>query len=87
MNKIERYSNWCDIDRLDGVDIYDGEPLFVRFPDGACKGVEVVVKQSTYPVSEQGGQWNHRESLAYAQIDYHGVKALVPLVGLEARRV
>lgn len=88
MNKIERYSDWwCWVDRLDGVDLKDGELLFVRFPDGTAKGVTAVVRDRRVRVSEQGGHYDARESLAYCEIDYHGVSALVPLVGLEARRV
>jgi hypothetical protein len=86
MNKIERYSQWCEIDRLEGVDVKNGELLFVRFPNGHAQGVTAVVKVRNTSVSEQGGQYTMRESIAYAEAEYHGVKILVPLVGLEARR-
>lgn len=87
MSKIECYSNWCWIDRLDGVDLKNGELLFVKFPDGSAFGVACVVKSRTVDVQDMGHTYGAHESLAYAEIDYHGVKVLVPLVGLEARRV
>lgn len=87
MDKIERYSNWCWIDRLDGVDIQNGEVLFVRFPDGHAQNVTAVVKRRSVPWDDMGHPCSLPESFAYAEIEYHGVKSLLPLVGLEARRV
>lgn len=87
MNKIECYSNWCWIDRLDGVDLKNGELLFVRFPDGHAQGVECIVETKTVRVSEQGGHYDAPSMRAFAEIIYHGVPVKLPLVGLEARRV
>jgi hypothetical protein len=88
MNRIECYSNWCWIDRLDGTDLKHGELLFVRFPDGHAQGVECVVEVKTVPIPEQGsGHYDAYSSRAFAEIDYHGVAVRIPLTGLEARRV
>lgn len=87
MSKIERYSNWCWIDRLDGVDLKDGEMLFVRFPDGHHEGITCIVKPRKVSVQDMGSKYDAPESLAFFKIEYHGVTTLVPLVGLDARRV
>jgi hypothetical protein len=88
VNKIIRDNNWCEIDMLDGKVLTDGELLFVRFPDGTARGHQIKVKAEPYQIMEQGnGRYDARRSIAYAPVDYHGVVVLVPLVGLEARRV
>jgi len=87
MNKIEWYSNWCWIDQLDDGDLKHGELLFVRFPDGHAQGLECIIETQNIRVGEQGGHYDAPSQRAFAEIDYHGVKAKVPLVGLEARRV
>lgn len=86
MSRIERYSNWCWIDRLDGVDLKNGEQLLVRWPDGILQDVRCVVVQRTVDVQDMGNTYGAAESFAYAEIDHHGVKARVPLVGMEAKR-
>jgi len=87
MNKIECYSNWCWIDRLNGGDLKHGEPLLVRFPDGHEQHVECIVERKTVSVNDHGHTFEALSSRAFAQIDYHGVPCKLPLVGLEARRV
>lgn len=87
MNRIECYSNWCWIDRLDGVDLKHGERLLVRFPDGHELPIECVIEQKTVPISDHGSRFDATSSRAFAEIYFHGVPCKLPLVGLEARRV
>jgi hypothetical protein len=86
MSRIERYSNWCWIDRLEGVDLKDGERLLVRWPNSILQYVCCIVEQRTVDIQDMGNTFGALESFAYAEIDHHGVKARVPLVGMEAKR-
>jgi hypothetical protein len=87
MNKIERHSNWSYFDRLDGVVLKNGERLSVRFPDGFFSEIVVRVVERSIPISDHGHTYDGTESFAFVELDHHGVVALVPLVGLEARRI
>jgi hypothetical protein len=73
MSRIERYGNWFDC--LDRIKIKNGERLLVRFPNGTEETITACVRDDT------------TAAFAYAQISYHGVFTLVPLLGLEARRL
>ena len=87
MNKIERYSNWCSVDRLDGINLRHGEILIIKWPDGQLQQIPIRVDVTTESVMEQGGptqiEVRHASVLAY----HRGVQVHVPLVGLEAQRV
>ena len=86
MNRIERYLNWCSIDRLDGLDLNDGELLIVAWPDGQLQQVQICVARRTFshgnPCDGEG-----IESHAFAVAYHRGVQVKVPLLGLEAQRV
>lgn len=87
MNAIERYSNWCSIDRLDGIDLKDGELLIIRWPDGQFGQVQLCVETGTFEIGEQGGDFQARRSHASVIAYHRGVQVRVPVVGLEAQRV
>ena len=48
MSKIECYSNWCYIDRLDGINLVDGERLEVTFPSGETLQVTCKIIDQSY---------------------------------------
>ena len=85
--KIETYSNWCHFDRLDGVDLVDGDRLIITFPDGKERLVKAIVQREDYTTYEQGGHHtNIPVRRAYAETSVWGVPVKLPLAGLEARR-
>jgi hypothetical protein len=86
MSRVARYSDWCWIDRLDGVDLKHGELLDVHWPDGHAERITCVVHSRGVDIQDMGSKYTATESFAYAEAEHHGVKALVPLVGVEARR-
>lgn len=87
MKKIERYNNWCEIDRLDGVDIKDKERLRVKFPNGEILEITVSVFFSSYEISDMGTPYTIPCYKAYLETKWKGQECLVPLVELEAERV
>lgn len=87
MNKIERYSNWCYIDRLDGTDLVDGETLIIKWPDGQFQQTKIVVQRESQSYQDHGHTGEIPVSTAYILAYHRGVQVKVPLVGLEAQRV
>ena len=87
MNKIERYSNWCYVDRLDGTDLVDGEILIVKWPDGQLQQVKIVVERKSQSYQDHGIRNEMPVSKAHILAYHRGVQVKVPLVGLEAQRV
>jgi len=87
LRAIERYSNWCSIDRLDGVDLRDGEELLVKWPNGQHEVIVIKVRTGSFQVSDHGHSYDAHESLACFVTDYCGVRAEVPLVGVLAKRM
>lgn len=87
MNKIERYSNWCEYDQLDGNTLIDGEELCVQFPDGTSLDLRVTVVESSYEASDMGHPWRVPVRKAYWETKVRGIPVRVPLVGLSASRV
>lgn len=87
MSKVTTYSNWCEIDQLDGKDIVDGETLLVKWPDGTKEVYEARVKKWSVPMMEQGGHtWNTPHSQAFVLVRYRGKLVEIALAGLEATR-
>lgn len=87
MSKIVKYSNWCHFDRLNDVDLVDGERLRVTWPDGKREAIQVVVETSSYQISDHGHPYDVPVRRAFARVRYRGLDVLVRLVGLEAERV
>lgn len=87
MKPIERYSNWCSIDRLDGVDLRHGEALIIKWPDGQLQQHYIRVDVTTESVMEQGGPTQIKVSHASVLAYHRGVQVCVPITGLEAQRV
>lgn len=87
MNRIETYSNWCYLDRLDGKDLVDGEVLIVKWPDGQLQQTKIMVERKTQTYQDHGHNGEMPVSHAYVLAYHRGVQVRVPLVGLEAQRV
>jgi len=80
MKKIERYSNWCEIDRLDGVDLQDGEQLKVQWEDGTISIETVFVDKFHQRMSEQGGYYDVPYSIAHIYANCRGTKTPIKLI-------
>lgn len=87
MKKIETYSNWCYIDRLDGRDIDPegemvGELVNVLWPDKTLeKGLLLCVERSTERYTDHGTTGTMPNHKAYLQVDLHGLTQRVYLRG------
>lgn len=84
--KIYCYSNWCELARLNGEDLVDGELLLVDFPNwGATREmfIKVTVVKSRVDLGREG---SITQTEAFYAADYLGVPVMVPLIGLPARR-
>lgn len=86
MGKITRYSNWCELDQLDGVTLQNGEILSVEWPDGSKSVVTIEVDNTPGTYSDHGRESPMPKSIAYTPLTYRGVKSLVPLIGCLAVR-
>lgn len=87
MNRVKRYSNWCEIDQLDGRDLIAGELLEVIWPNRNREAVTVQVDLGTYTIMDHGHPFEARRAVAYVTKEINGVSVKVPLLGLEAKRV
>jgi hypothetical protein len=79
MKKVEIYSNWCYIDRLDEKPLKNGELLLVRWANGDETTETVVVKNHSYTISDMGSPWEVKVSEAYIENEVRGVKCLIRL--------
>lgn len=87
MSKIERYSNWCSYDRLDGKDVVDGERLTIAWPNGAITTERVWIdKRPEGSYADCSGSHDIPTSHAYVLINHFGVSGRVYIVGLTAMR-
>ena len=77
MTKIEVYSDWCSYDRLDGIDLQDGEMLEIEWPDGVRETCMVKIKTTSYRHIEHGSFFDEPIRESYFELDIHGMK--VPL--------
>lgn len=87
MKQITRYSNWCEYDQLDGVDLVDGEHLLVEWPDGNKERVTIRVMTDSYETSDMGHRCDIPTKTAHVVKDVNGVAVKVPLLGVKAKRV
>jgi hypothetical protein len=83
--EIRTYSNWCYIDRLDGVDLENGEKLVIQFPDGSEEEHTIKVKKFESSASDHGHTVSIPHSEAYIVLEYRGHKVEVRAAGLMAR--
>lgn len=81
MNKVETYSNWCEIDRLDGIDLVDGEFVHVLWPDGTETKGRVIVAKSSYEISDMGHPWTVPASKSYLKVKINGQYTQIALAG------
>jgi len=80
MKKVEVYSNWAELDQLEGETIHNGDVLRVKWPDGTITTETAVVHTSQDSVVEQGcGITEIPISKAYVQAEVRGAKCLVRL--------
>lgn len=87
MSLITTYKDYCEIDRLDGVDLANGDRLRLTFPDGSVVDAEIGVAVSSYK-SQSGNQSETiRVRKAYIDEVVRGVSTRVYLAGLEAERI
>lgn len=87
MGRIITYSNWCYIDRLDGIDLKDGERLWVKFPNGERIQITCSIHASKQVVLDMGRPYEMPVRRAYLKTKWKGQQCMVELVGLEAERV
>lgn len=85
-SKIKTYSNWCEIDQLDGTDLQHGEKLKIQFPDGSEEDHFVEVRQYQSYVEDMGRGTYIPNSEAYVTLKYNGFKIRTRAVGLKAQR-
>jgi hypothetical protein len=79
MKNVETYSNWCEIDQLDGVTLKDGEWLRVKWPDGTKTRAKVRVEQTSYRISDMGSPCDIPVSKAFVRVPYKGASARIRL--------
>jgi len=89
MKKVERYSNWCEIDRLNGIDLVDGEKLKIKWEDGSTSIEVIKVEKYIDKILEQGGYSDIKYSIAYVPINFKGTKSFIGLSGtkIECERI
>lgn len=86
MSRIERYSNWCEIDRLDSIDLKEGEFLQVFWPNGDIEILVCGINSHSYTISDHGHPYSVPVREAYIHANYKGQPIKVELLGLEAQR-
>jgi hypothetical protein len=84
-----RDENHCYInDQLNGQELKAGERLRVRWPDGTRETVTVTLEGIESTNQEMNGCYEtHTDYHTVYRTTYHGVKVLVPLLGLLAQRI
>lgn len=89
MEKVKRYSNWCEIDRLNGIDLIDGEKLKIKWEDGSTSIEVIKVEKYIDKILEQGGYSDIQYSIAYVPIKFKGTKSFIGLSGtkIECERI
>lgn len=85
--KVETDGNWCEIDKLNGKQLKDGEKLIIQFADGTEETHSITVLEDSRQVSDMGNPWTIPISRAFIKIKYHGTEKPIRIVGLKARRV
>lgn len=85
--KIIPDTNWCHIDKLDGIELKDGERLRIRFPSKETLEVNITVWHEIKTINEMGRPYDMPVKRAYLKTKWKGAPCMVELVGLEAERV
>lgn len=73
------YSNWCWIDRLNGLDFVDGEPVRVLWPDGSVTSEKIRYNKGATPYNDMGHTYDGLDYRAFIDIVARGVKIAIPL--------
>lgn len=86
MSVVRRDQNLCQVDKLDKKTLKDGELIEVLIED---KWQRIKVTTITFEEEEQDmfSKTTIPHSYAYGEIVYKGHKALLPLRGMQARRM
>lgn len=87
MHPIERKTNWCEIDILNGIEIKNNERLRVKFPNDEILEITVLVVSDFYDISDMGHPYRIPCRKAYLATKWKGQPCRVPLFGLEAERI
>jgi len=81
------YSNWCEIVRLDGADLVNGEKLEIQFEDGSVETHKIRVRKSSYTAQDHSQTCTIPVTQAFITLDYRGTKTQVELTRkFKARR-
>jgi|SRR6185369_3517450 len=79
MKKVITYSNWCEIDQLDGKPFKDGEWIRVQWPNGNKTRAKVHVENTSYRISDMGSPCDIPVSKAFVRVPYKGASARIRL--------
>jgi hypothetical protein len=81
MKKVETYSNWCEIDRLDGIDLEDGERITCQWPNGKKTKETIVLNKRSYTVNDMGHPWEVQVQEALIKASINGIECKIRLAG------
>lgn len=81
MTEVTTYSNWCEWDQLDGVNLEHDEAIRLRFPDGHEAEISVRLNSFSREESDMGPPCTIPHRIAYVDLKIHGVTASVRLAG------
>lgn len=88
MNQVNTFTEFADLDQLDGVTLVDGELLDVEFPDGVVERHRIRVKSWIERAGVASGRMIDTPfAKAYVEITYRTKGAWIRLPGLWAKRV
>jgi hypothetical protein len=85
--KIDACQDWCDIDRLHGEFLKEGERLEVMWPNGSIEQITISIADHSYYVNDMGVPYRIPVRKAHADTTHNGAQAIIPLFGLNVRRV
>lgn len=85
--KVDACKDWCDIDRLHGEFFKEGERVEVMWPDGTLEQIKVCIADHSYDVNDIGVAYRVNVKKAHADTTHHGAQAIIPLFGLNVRRI
>lgn len=85
---ISYNTDWCEIARIDGVDIKDGERLRIQFPDGLIGEFTVHLEHCDYETNDMGHRVTIPVTHAAIAGNMYGLRHLIRLpAGTPVERV
>ncbi len=87
MSRITPGGNWADNDRLDDVELKDGERLRITWPNDTVSEHVIQIKKETHTISDMGSPYTISSNRAFVLV-MRGLK-LIPycISGYDAERV